>query len=201
MFVQVITGKVGDVDAMDRAADRWEAEVKPGATGYLGTTNGVTDDGRFVTLVRFESADAARRNSERPEQGAWWSEMSTHVSDVVFHDCSRVETILGGGSDDAAFVQVMQGRMKDRAKAEALLAKMPEAEAMLKGSRPDVIGEVIAIHDDGDTYTDVVYFNSESEARANESKEMPAETQEFMAQFDEALEVTDYLDLRRLRLR
>jgi hypothetical protein len=201
MFVQVISGKVVDADAMERAADRWEAEVKPGATGYLGTTNGVTDDGRFVTLVRFESADAARRNSERPEQGAWWAEMSKHVSDVVFHDCSRVETILGGGSDDATFVQVMQGRMKDRAKAEALLAKMPEAEAMLKGSRPDVIGEVIAIHDDGDTYTDVVYFSSESEARANESKEMPAETQEFMAQMNDALQVTDYLDLRRLRLR
>jgi hypothetical protein len=201
MFVQVITGRVNDLDAMDRAADRWEAEVKPGAVGYLGMTNGVTDDGRFVTLARFDSADAARRNSERPEQGAWWAEMSKNMTDVQFHDCSRVETILGGGSDAATFVQVMQGRIKDRAKADALFANIKDTEALLQSSRPDVIGEVVAIHDDGDSYTDVVYFTSESEARANEAKDMPAEVQEFMARLDEALEVTDYLDLRRLRLR
>jgi hypothetical protein len=201
MFAQVITGKATDVESMERAAERWDAELKPGATGYLGTTHGVTDDGRFVTVVRFDSADNARRNSDRPEQGAWFEEMSKHTSDVTFHDCTRVQTILGGGSDDATFVQVMQGRVKDRAKADALLTSMQDAEAMLQSSRPDVIGEVICVHDDGDTYTDVVYFTSEAEARGNEAKEMPPEAKEFMAKLDDALEVTDYLDLRRLWLR
>ncbi|MGR6999145.1 hypothetical protein ACU686_15000 [Yinghuangia aomiensis] len=44
----------------------------------------MTDDGKFIALVRFESADAARRNSERPEQAAWWNDVSS-----LFGDCGR----------------------------------------------------------------------------------------------------------------
>ena len=200
MFIQAISGTVKDVDAMERESERWQQEIRPGATGYLGITWGVTDDNRFVTLARFESAEAAQANSERPEQGAWWAEMEKHVTDVTFHNCSRVETLFGGGNDDAAFIQVMQGRVKDRAKADAVFAKSAEAEKMLRVVRPDVIGEVIAIHDDGDTYTDVVYFSSEGEARTNEAKAMPDDAQAMIAEMDAALEVTDYLDMRRIRL-
>ena len=42
MFIQVISGTVKDVDAMEAAADRWQEEVRPGATGYLGVSSGVT---------------------------------------------------------------------------------------------------------------------------------------------------------------
>jgi hypothetical protein len=126
--------------------------------------------------------------------------MEKVVKDVTFHDSSRVETLFGGGKDDAKFVQVMQGRIKDQAKADSMFRKAADAEKMLGAARPDVIGEVIAIHDDGDTYTDVVYFSSEEEARANEQKPMPEEAQAMMAEMDAALEVTEYLDLRRLHL-
>jgi hypothetical protein len=197
MFIQVISGKVSDIDAMRRLSDQWDQELRPGATGYLGTTEGVTDDGRLVVLARFESKEAAAKNSARPEQGVWWAEIEKLISDVTFHDCSRVETLFGGGSNDAKFVQVMQGRVKDRAKADAVFSKSAEVEQMLRKARPDVLGEVIAIHDDGDTYTDVVYFSSEEEARANESKDMPPEMQAMMAEMNAAIEVTDYLDLRR----
>ncbi len=200
MFVQVISGTVTDVDEMDRLADRWQTDLRPGAAGYLGTTAGVTDDRHFVVLARFESAEAAAKNSERPEQGAWWAEMEKVVGDVTFHNCSRIATLFGGGKDDAGFVQVMQGRIKDRAKAEEFFGRTAEAEKLLGGARPDVIGEVIAVHDDGDTYTDVVYFSSEEEARANEAKPMPPEAQEIMAEMDAAIEVTEFLDLRHLTL-
>jgi hypothetical protein len=200
MFIQVISGKVSDVDEMDRLGDRWEQDLKPGATGYLGSTEGVTDDGRFVLVVRFESKEAAEANSARPEQDAFATDMQKVTSDVTFHNCSRVETLFGGGKDEAKFVQVMQGRIKDRAKADAFFAKSSEVEKVLGGARPDVIGEVIALHDDGDTYTDVVYFSSEEDARANEKKEMPAEAQELMGDMDSAIEVTEFLDLRRVRL-
>jgi hypothetical protein len=76
-----------------------------------------------------------------------------------------------------------------------------EAEKVLGAARPDVIGEVVAIHDDGDTYTDAVYFSSEEEARANEQKAMPEGAAEMMAEMESALEVSEYLDLRRLYLR
>jgi hypothetical protein len=126
--------------------------------------------------------------------------MEKIVEDVTFHDCSRVETLFGGGKNEAKFVQVMQGRIKDKAKADTMFTKGAEAEKVLGGARPDVIGEVVAIHDDGDTYTDVVYFSSEEEARANEAKPMPEEAQQMMQEMDAAIEVTEYLDLRRLHL-
>jgi hypothetical protein len=200
MFIQVISGTVTDVDEMWRLAERWEKELQPGATGYLGVTEGVTDDNRFVALARFESKQAAAKNSDRREQGEWWSQMEKITKDVSFHDSSRVETLFGGGKNEAKFVQVMQGRIKDRGKADAMFKQSAAAEKVLGAARPDVIGEVIAIHDDGDTYTDVVYFSSEDEARANEQKPMPAEAQEMMSEFESALEVTEYLDLRRLHI-
>ncbi|MDQ1429640.1 MAG: hypothetical protein QOF40_242 [Actinomycetota bacterium] len=200
MFIQVISGTVTDPDAMERLSERWEQELKPGATGYLGVTQGIADDNRFVALARFESPEAAAKNSARPEQGKWWAELEQVIKDVTVHDSSRVETLFGGGKNDAKFVQVMQGRIKDRAKADAMFSRASDAEKLLGEARPDVIGEVVAIHDDGDTYTDVVYFSSEEEARANEQKPMPEAAQALMAEMDSALEVTEFIDLRRLHL-
>ena len=151
--------------------------------------------------ARFESKEAAQRNSDRSEQGAWFAEMEKVVSDVTFHDCSRIETLFGGGKDNAGFVQVMQGHVKDKAKADAMFKRSADAEKVLGGARPDVIGEVVAIHDDGDGYTDVVYFSSEAEARANEKQEMPAEAQAMMQEFESALVVDEFLDLTNVTLR
>jgi hypothetical protein len=200
MFVQVISGKVTDLDAFERLGERWQQELKPGAVGYLGVTEGATDDGRFFVMARFESPEAAATNSARPEQGEWFAEMEKVVDDVTFHDCSRVETLFGGGKDTAGFVQVMRGQVKDAAKADAMFARAADAEKVLGAVRPDVIGEVIAIHDDGG-YTDVVYFTSEADARSAEQREMPADAQAMMQEFESALEVSEYFDLKRLTLR
>jgi hypothetical protein len=59
-----------------------------------------------------------------------------------------------------------------------------------------VIGETIAYHDDGDGYTDIVYFSSEAEARANEQKEMPAEAQKLLDDLMSAVVVDEYFDLK-----
>jgi len=198
--VQVISGKVTDLDAFERLGARWDQELRPGAIGFLGTTEGVTDDGRFVILARFESKEAAAANSARPEQGQFAAEMQQVTSDVTFHDCCRVETLFGGGKDDAGFVQVMRGRVKDAAKADAMFAHAADTEKVLGAVRPDVIGEVVAIHDDDDGYTDVVYFTSEAAARAAEQRDMPADAQALMQELDAALEVTEYFDLKRLAL-
>ena len=116
MFIQVIEGKVKDADLLRRQNDRWLAELKPGTKGYLGSTGGVTPDGRSIFLARFESEDAARANSERPEQGAWWNETAkAYDGEPTFHDCREADTMFGGGSNDAGFVQVIQGKAKDQA--------------------------------------------------------------------------------------
>jgi hypothetical protein len=201
MFIQVITGTVTDVDGFHEQEERWHAELRPGAVGFLGSTSGVTDDNRFFVAARFESADAAAKNNERPEQDAWWSDIEKTVADVLFHDCSRVETFFGGGSNDAGFVQVMQGRVLDADAITRVGQRIADLEDAFRAARPDVIGEVIAYHDDGGTYSDIVYFTSESEARANERKEMPAEIQQLSEQLMSAAAIDEYIDLESPVLR
>src|SRR3954451_12261690 len=106
MFAQVIQGRTSDEESLRRATDRWMQELAPGAEGWLGATAGVTDDGRFVVVVRFESADAARRNSERPEQGRWWEATSSAFQDVTFLDSDDVLVELTGDPGRAEFVRV-----------------------------------------------------------------------------------------------
>jgi len=140
-------------------------DLKPGAGGWLGTTAGAAADGTFIAVTRFESQEAARTNSDRPEQGAWWEKTAaTFEGDVTFTDCPDVDTFGAGGSDDAGFVQIMIGHA-DRA---AILPLADELDAVLRRMRPDVIGGTAAWPGDG-TFVQTVYFTSEGEARANES--------------------------------
>ena len=68
MFVQVIQGRTSQPEALAEAFDRWQANLSPDATGWLGSTGGVTEDGTFIAVARFESEQAAMANSARPEQ-------------------------------------------------------------------------------------------------------------------------------------
>ncbi len=174
MFVQIIQGQVSDAAEVHEALDQWARELAPGATGWLGSTAGVTDDGRFIAIARFESEDAARRNSDRPEQDQWWAQASKlFTSDATFLDSTDVDQDLAGDPNDAGFVQVIQGRSNDPARARELMAENPEA---WRAFRPDILGSLGASHDDG-RYTAVLYFTSEAEAREGETKETPAELQ------------------------
>jgi hypothetical protein len=198
MFIQVIQGQISDVGGLRAALDRWIDELAPGAAGWLGSTAGVTDDGRFVALVRFESEEAARRNSDRPEQDQWWAETSKLFSgDATFHDCRDVEQLLRGGSDDAGFVQVIQGRTRN---VERMRELGEQAGRLLADFRPEIIGGTIALHGDGG-FTQAVYFTSEEAAREGERKEP---TPELKALLDEDMALNEgdltYFDLRELWL-
>ncbi len=199
MFIQVITARVVDAEALSRQIERWETEVRPGAEGFLGATSGVTDDGRLIVLARFESEEAAQRNSDRPEQGQWWAETEKALEDASFQNGTDVVTMGAGGSDDAGFVQVMRGRVLDAEKMAQLRARTSEFEEKMAAFRPDVIGDVTVYHEDG-TYTDAVYFTSEAEARANEGKEMPADVQAMFEEWSAAATIDEYLDLKQPRL-
>src|SRR4051794_39903551 len=69
MFIQVIQGQCRNADLLHQLSDEWRDTLGSSASGWLGGTYGVTDDGQFVAVVRFESREAAAANSERPEQG------------------------------------------------------------------------------------------------------------------------------------
>jgi hypothetical protein len=194
VFIQVIQGRVVDRDGIRRASDRWLEELQPGADGWLGSTAGITDDGRFISVVRFDSEELARRNSDRPEQGAWWAEASTHLAEVAFHDSARVHLYKGGGSDDAGFVQVIQGRTGDM---ERLATLGRAQEALLAQQAPHLLGMTVAEHADrpGD-FTQTVYFTSEEEARRFE-REHPAESDPASAEIFRLLSDLRYHDLRQ----
>lgn len=192
MFVQVIRGRLRPESDVRALLDRWMEEVRPGAVGWLGLTAGETSNGDFIALARFGSVDEARRNSDRPEQGAWWAEMEQQFAGPVeFHDCEEVALFLDGGSDDAGFVQVIESRSD----APPSASEMADASAqVIAEHRPDVLGGLVAVAPDG-TVFDVVYFTSEAEARENEAKPLPDDVQERMDALMAPLGEPSYHDL------
>jgi hypothetical protein len=196
MFAQVIRGRTSDPDALRAATERWVEELAPDAVGWLGSTAGVTDDGRVVLVARFESADAARHNADRPEQGRWWEETSRLFDgEPSFLDSDDVVLDLAGDPGQAGFVQVMQGRVSDYERAKKVMTELP-ADAMA-AYRPDVLGSVMIGSEDGG-WTQVIYFTSEDEARTGEGKEPPAEMAAAMQEIGSlSVGETTFLDLRR----
>jgi hypothetical protein len=194
MFVQVIQGRTGKSEEVHAAMERWMTELRPGAVGWLGSTAGVTDDGRVIALARFESADAARHNSERTEQDRWWRETAALLDgDVSFADSEDVTLDLVGDPDEAGFVQVMRGRGTDPERARELMAQDSEKWAAF---RPEILGTVAVGHDDGG-YTVAIYFTSEADARAGERKEPPPELAAQMEEMNKLMtEEPEFLDLK-----
>lgn len=192
MFVQIIEGRVADLDGLRRQMERWHTELRPGATGFLGSTSGVTDDGRFIAFARFESAAAAKANSDRAEQGRWWTETEKSLAgDVTFTDSEDVETVLGGGSNDAGFVQVMKGT----ADRDGMAAMDRTFEQHAPSWRPDVIGG-LRVWTGGDRYTEAAYFTNEAEAREGEKKEPPPELASEAGEFEAMMANVEFLDLK-----
>jgi hypothetical protein len=194
MFVQVIQGRVSDPEAMRAHVESWASTVGKDADGWLGSTAGVTDDSTSVAIVRFDSEAAARRNSERPEQGQWWEQMASfYEGEPQFHDCTVVDVDTYGDPDQAGFVQVMQGKVSDPKRARDLMAA---DTTDWPSFRPDILGTLWAGTQDGD-WTMVIYFTSEEAAREGEQKEPPADAAALMEQLN-ALATGEprFLDLR-----
>ena len=148
-------------------------------------------------MVRFASEELARRNSDRPEQDAWWSQASKHLAEVAFHDSTRVHIYREGGSDQAGFVQVIQGHSPDM---ERLAALGRAQEQTMAEQAPHILGMTVAEHADrrGD-FTQTVYFTSQQEARWF-GREQPVEFDPSFAEFSSLMTDVRYFDLRNPRL-
>ena len=199
MFVQLIQGRTSKPEELRAAVDRWMQDLAPGATGWLGSTGGVTEDGRFIAAVRFDSEEAARRNSERPEQGQWWAETERLFDgEVTFRDSSDVTVDVRGDPDQAGFVQIMQGRSTDPERAKQLMAQDEDKWAAL---RPDMVGSVVIGHDGG-AYTMIMYFTSEADAREGEGKEVPPDMRATMDEMNKlSVGETEFFDLKQPAMR
>ena len=137
MLIQLMEARVSDRESLDRQLERWESEVRPGAIGFLHSTEGITGDGRLVLVAGFESAEAAGRNAARPEQGRWFSETEVCFDGAPsFAESTDVEVLGAAPAGGAGFVQVMKGSAdRDRVRA------MDEIFEQYRGEyRPDVLG-------------------------------------------------------------
>ncbi len=194
MFIQVLKAKAKDREQVRSHLQSWRSEVG-GAEGWLGGTFGFTDDDTFIGVVRFESRDAAMRNSDRPEQTAW-AEQSAALMDgpVEFLDYDETLTFLDGGSDDAGFVQVIQGRTDDTGAFRTLF----DDTSALRDRRPDVIGGTVGIASDG-SFTQTVAFTDEASAREGEKNadmsDVPPEVAEAMRTLMDGAEFYDLRDV------
>jgi hypothetical protein len=182
MFVQIITGPVSDKERFVREGARWQRDLKPGATGFVGGTWGLGSGGMGICVAQFESETAAKANSDRPEQGEWWAAIEPAFGDVTFRDTTDVDVIAQPHAPDAGFVQLIQGRVKD---PEGARAFMQGAEDQLREARPDIVGGLVAWHGVDGEFTQVMYFTSQEAARAGEKAmeddEVGAAYEEMMA--------------------
>jgi hypothetical protein len=108
-----------------------------------------------------------------------------------FRESSDVRTLFDGGSNSAGFVQVMEGTVSDRARADAL--ETPDMLDQLRAARPDLIGGLRVWFPD-EAFAEAAYFTSEEEARKGESaEEFSGPADEYMALYGDMT----YIDLRQ----
>jgi hypothetical protein len=186
MFIQVMQAKCSRPAEVRAFMEKWGADT---SVGFLGGTFGVTDDGDLLAIVRFESTEAAKANSERPETDAMSQEFAGYLDGPIeFADYDDVSEFLEGGSDAAGFVQVIRGTTTDPAAAKALMADT----GRLKEMRPEIIGGTFAVNADGG-FTQTVYFTDEASARSGEAQEPPAEVRETI---ENLMSGASFYDLR-----
>jgi hypothetical protein len=201
MFIQVIQGPVADEAGLRAAFDSWPRELGQGAEGWLGSTGGVTDDGQFIMLAQFDSPEAAAHNSQRPEQGEWWSRTaSMFAGDVTFHDCVDAYTFAAHDMPDEkapGFVQVMQGTVFDPDRMRELTEQFA---AGLGEYRPDILGGMVAVdggeHTMAAHFTEAVSFTNEREARVGEGAPPSAKLRALMEAEQGIMDDITYYDLR-----
>src|SRR5206468_384325 len=107
----------------------------------------------------------------------WWAETAKCFDgEVIFMDCDGVQTWLAGGSDDAGFVQIMEGRSSDVARMHDLMSTHSDE---VHESRPEIIGGLMMDAGEG-RYVDAIYFTSEENARKGEAQDLPQEARAEM---------------------
>ena len=172
MFIQVIQAKTSRADEVRALLQEWN-DTSDDGSGLLGGTFGVTDDGEFVGVVRFESREKAMANSARPETDAMAKRMAELMdTPPTFRDCDDVTEWLDGGSDDAGFVQVIQGMTDDPDRLKQVMTD--DTDDDMRQQRPDIIGGTFALEDDG-SFTNTIAFTDEASAREGEKNSSPPE--------------------------
>jgi hypothetical protein len=191
MFIQIVQGTCTSRREMRELTDAWCGDVAD-QEGWLGGTYGFTDDDRFVGVVRFTDGLACVRAANRPGASWYWARaLELFDNSCEIHASDDITMMFTGGTDDASFVQVLQGRLRNAEKLRRLLTDQ-QMTTMLHEARPEILGATLAIEADG-TFTETVSFTDEFLARRGESIAMP---EQVTAALHDAIIELEYLDLR-----
>ena len=178
MFVQFVTGTVIDADLLARQQQRWFEELRPDTPGLLGSTMGLTLNGRSVSLLRFASTEDAHANAARPEQTAWWNETAKAFDyDLAVRDCADVDSYVDDITS-ATFVALVQGRPKDK-------GRMCERNAEFASSFRELgaLGMLVGWDAEGG-FSNAMFFRTEADARAIEAATDLEQLDQFLQLID-----------------
>jgi hypothetical protein len=129
----------------------------------------VTQDGRYIALVRFGSERAAKVDTVRPEQDKWWADTSG-LFDGAVTVCAGTAAYshMTGDPDRTGFVQVIKGRTSDRVRFRELL----RAEEPYWSCRPDLLGETFVEHGHS-AWTMALYCTTEARSAPGSGRRCP----------------------------
>jgi hypothetical protein len=189
MLVRTVRGCATDPISLHQHWTRWERSLAAGVDGYLGATAGVATDETFIAMIRFAWIDAAERSTKSPQQAARWHDVLGQLRDPVAEDTERTDVWNKGGSDDAGFVQIRQGRSSHPDRLRDLYVNGQPVR--MGPHRPEVLGGMFAWHDNGG-FTLSAYFSSEDAARRGENLH---EFKSFFDDIDDVMHDLTYIDL------
>jgi hypothetical protein len=191
MFVLTVAARTSAPDSLRRHVLTWRADVGISATGWLGSTAGVSGDGTFIFMLRFESEEAWLITSGVPEYANWWQVCGHHLDTTPsFTPSTAVTGILAGGSDDAEAVRVVQGR----ATPSRLEASVRQLDTVPAAARAGVIGGLVAWHDD-EQFTEALYFAAPAPGQLGLQAAASTPLGRFFQDHDAAIRGASVIDL------
>ena len=182
MFVHVVRAPAADPGPLLEQVARLPAMLGTEAAGFLGLTAGISDEGDFVAVARFAS----------PGGDAWWAALEPWLAGPpTVRASSEVELLLGGGSDEAGFIEVIEGHATDRHRFMVLERQL---EQRFAAERPDFLGSQIIWWADG-SWLEVAYFTSEDDLRAADARGLSPEVEELVSAWEGVARPSAQLDL------
>ena len=99
MFVTIhkYQARAGEEDAIIALHENWQRTLQPRAEGYLSGSllRNVENLQEFVSILYFESQEAAEGLANNPEQGAWYQRVVSLTDDMP----TTIRYISVNGSD------------------------------------------------------------------------------------------------------
>ena len=90
--------------------------------------------------------------------------------------------------------QVLDAQQRTAHRRGPLVELVPHRERV-RDHRPELLGSIVALHEDGTRFTQAVYFTVEAEAREGERKDPPAEVETIMTEMMSLMSDLQYFDL------